>query len=133
MAGRARGLLRRAAALLAAAACLTMVAAAVAGYAVASPSRARVGGPPPDLAAAGARAVAFPNPWGDTLRGWFVPGRPGGGAVLLMHGIRSNRLSMLDRARALNRAGFAALLFDFQAHGESGGDHMTFGARESGR
>ena len=48
-----------------------------------------------------------------------------------MHGVRSNRLQMLDRARFLNKFGYSVLLFDFQAHGESIGDHITFGYLES--
>lgn len=48
-----------------------------------------------------------------------------------MHGVRGTRLAMLDRARFLSRAGYAVLLFDFQAHGESFGNHITFGYRES--
>lgn len=38
---------------------------------------------------------------------------------------------MLERARFLSRAGYAVLLFDFQAHGESTGQHITFGGLES--
>lgn len=38
---------------------------------------------------------------------------------------------MLDRARFLSRSGYAVLLFDFQAHGESQGRHITFGYLES--
>ncbi len=38
---------------------------------------------------------------------------------------------MLERARFLSRAGYAVLLFDFQAHGESAGNHITFGYLES--
>lgn len=48
-----------------------------------------------------------------------------------MHGVRANRLSMLDRARFLAHAEYAVLLFDFQAHGESAGAHITFGYLES--
>jgi len=48
-----------------------------------------------------------------------------------MHGVRANRLSMLDRARFLSQANYSVLLFDFQAHGESGGNHITFGHLES--
>ncbi|HEY6255825.1 MAG TPA: alpha/beta hydrolase [Xanthobacteraceae bacterium] len=70
------------------------------------------------------------SPSGSTLHGWFIAGRPGGGAVVLMHGVRSNRLSMLARARLLNAAGFSVLLFDFQAHGESTGTRITFGQLE---
>jgi fermentation-respiration switch protein FrsA (DUF1100 family) len=38
---------------------------------------------------------------------------------------------MLDRARFLHRAGYSVFLFDFQAHGESPGRRITFGANES--
>jgi uncharacterized protein len=38
---------------------------------------------------------------------------------------------MLDRARFLSQAGYSVLLFDFQAHGESPGQHITFGYLES--
>lgn len=64
------------------------------------------------------------------VAGWFVAGRRGGGAVLLLHGVRSDRRQMVARARSLSRAGFAVLLVDLPAHGESPGDHVTFGARE---
>jgi len=60
-----------------------------------------------------------------------MPGQSGRGAVVLMHGVRANRLSMIDRARFLARAGYTVLLFDFQAHGESSGNQITFGYRES--
>ena len=43
------------------------------------------------------------------------------GAVVLMHGVKGNRLAMLRRARLLHAEGFGVLLFDFQAHGESAG------------
>ncbi len=76
-------------------------------------------------------AVRIPSASGSLLHGWFVPGRRGGGAVVLMHGIRSNRLSMVRRARLLHGLGFAVLLFDFQAHGESEGRHITFGYLEA--
>src|SRR5258705_1006701 len=53
------------------------------------------------------------------------------GAIILMHGVRSNRLSMLDRARFLSSARYSVLLFDFQAHGERRGEHITLGYLES--
>ena len=51
--------------------------------------------------------------------------------VLLVHSIRSNRVEMLSRARFLNEQGYGTLLIDLQAHGETPGDRITFGARES--
>jgi len=38
---------------------------------------------------------------------------------------------MIDRARFLHRAGYSVLLIDFQATGETKGDHITFGWKES--
>ena len=87
-----------------------------------------IGDPPVDLAA---RPVQFQSQSGALIHGWFIPGTKGAGAIILMHGVRANRLSMLDRARFLVRAGFSVLLFDFQAHGESTGEHITFGYLES--
>jgi uncharacterized protein len=37
---------------------------------------------------------------------------------------------MVDRARFLHRAGYSVLLIDFQATGETKGDHITFGWEE---
>ena len=54
----------------------------------------------------------------------------GGGTVVLMHGVRSSRSTMVQRAGVLHRQGFAVLLFDFQAHGESPGRHITYGKLE---
>ncbi len=51
--------------------------------------------------------------------------------MVLLHGLRATRLNMLNRARFLHREGFAVLLCDFQAHGESTGRHITFGYLES--
>lgn len=88
----------------------------------------KVGELPPDLKGS---SVQFQSGSGAMIRGWFLPGQRGSGAVALMHGVRSNRCSMLDRARFLSHVGYAVLLFDFQAHGESEGSHITFGSLES--
>ena len=92
------------------------------------PSQADVGAPP---SAIGARAVEFQSQSGSMIHGWLIPGRPGAGAVLLLHGVGDDRRSMLGRARFLHDAGFTVLAPDFQAHGESRGRHITFGALES--
>ncbi len=47
-----------------------------------------------------------------------------------MHSIRSNRRGMARRAPFLHKAGYSVLLFDFQAHGESEGETITFGDLE---
>ncbi len=97
------------------------------GLFLSAPARATVGAPPASLRA---EPVEIASASGATLRGWFIEGRPAGGAVVLMHGVQGNRLSMLPRARFLAAAGFSVLMFDFQAHGESTGDRITFGRLE---
>src|SRR5258706_1024871 len=63
-------------------------------------------------------SVSFPSPSGSSIHGWYVPATPQLGAVVLMHGVRANRLEMVGRANFLHKAGYSVLLFDFQAHGE---------------
>jgi len=77
------------------------------------------------------REVSFPSKSGAQLSGWFLEAKQGKGGVLLLHGVKSNRLQMLNRARFLQKAGYNVLLFDFQAHGESNGSKITFGHLES--
>jgi len=57
----------------------------------------------------------------------------GGGSpvVLLLHGFRGDRASMVPRARVLVAAGFSVLLIDQQGHGETPGELITLGWRES--
>lgn len=75
--------------------------------------------------------VTFISKTGKSLSGWFVRGKVEQGGILLMHGVRSNRREMIERAIFLNQSGYSVLLFDFQAHGESPGQHITFGYLES--
>jgi pimeloyl-ACP methyl ester carboxylesterase len=105
-----------------------LTACAVAVRGMASPARAVVGPPPAGI---GAEAVSVPSGTGETLAGWFAPGRPGRGAVLLLHGIRSDRRALASRMALLARAGTAVLAVDFRAHGESPGGAITFGHLEA--
>ncbi len=105
-----------------------LVAVWFAGSSLSAPAHQSIGNLPSDLAG---RNVQFSSDSGATIHGWFIPGKKGAGAIVLMHGVRANRLSMLDRARFLAHAGYSVLLFDFQAHGESTGEHITFGYLES--
>ena len=75
--------------------------------------------------------VQIPLNADSSVHGWLARGARGGGVVLLVHSIRSNRLEMLSRARFLNRHGYGVLLIDLQAHGETHGKRITFGIRES--
>ncbi|WP_141327086.1 alpha/beta hydrolase [Myxococcus sp. AB025B] len=75
------------------------------------------------------RDVTFTNADGLTLRGWYVPSQ-NRAAVVLVHGFADNRAQLLFEARALAQAGYGVLLFDLRAHGESGGDRVTWGDLE---
>ncbi|MGH9944393.1 MAG: alpha/beta hydrolase [Pyrinomonadaceae bacterium] len=101
----------------------------VASGMLSAPASRSVGELPADLRPG--RSVEFASASGATVRGWLLPGERGRGALALMHGVRADRLSMSGRARFLRRAGYTVLLFDFQAHGETMGKHITFGHLES--
>lgn len=77
------------------------------------------------------KSVQIPGKNKSPVHGWLTYGEPGGGVVLLVHSIRSNRLEMLSRARFLKNQGYSTLLIDLQAHGETAGERITFGLRES--
>lgn len=85
----------------------------------------------PAPARLGAQNVQFISGTGNVVHAWLARGRSGGGAVLLLHGSGENRATMLGRAQFLHDDGFTVLAPDLQAHGESPGAHVTYGARES--
>lgn len=84
---------------------------------------------PADLAV---EAIKIPDPGSAGLAAWWAQASPERGAVLLLHSIRADRRSMVPRARLLLQEGFSVLLVDLQAHGESPGETITLGLRESG-
>lgn len=106
-----------------------MAAVLAVGLLLSAPARGAVGAPPPDLP--GVEDVRIPSASGAVLRGWHVAPPEVHGAVVLLHGAWSDRSAMLRRARLLSGQGFAVLLFDFQAHGESPGRRITFGQLEA--
>lgn len=72
---------------------------------------------------------------GRSVRGWQVPAVSsdlGGarGVIVLLHGIRGNRTTMVRRARFLAQARYGAVLVDLHAHGESDGERITLGDQE---
>lgn len=75
--------------------------------------------------------IEFSSDSGTTVKGWFVSGEKGQGAIILMHGVRANRAAMINRMKFLNTDGYSVLAFDFQASGESQGKQITFGYLES--
>jgi dipeptidyl aminopeptidase/acylaminoacyl peptidase len=69
---------------------------------------------------------------GATLRGWSLrPVHGNGDAVILLHGHTGNRAGMLGYAEMLLRHGYAVVLPDARAHGNSGGDVATYGVMEA--
>jgi uncharacterized protein len=119
--------MRRIAIVIITGALVAVLVAAAAGEVLSHPASRAVGQPPPDLRASSVRIPTVPPAY---VAGWFARGTPGSGAVLLLHGVRSDRTQMVGRARFLNTAGYSVLLIDLPAHGESPGDRITFGARE---
>lgn len=81
---------------------------------------------PPDLAV---ESLAVASASG-ALAAWALPAEHARGVVVLMHGVRADRGSQTDRMRLFHGAGYDVVAFDFQAHGESPGDAITFGGRE---
>ncbi|MCE3607419.1 alpha/beta hydrolase [Massilia sp. P8910] len=98
-----------------------------AGAYLSSPARRQIGAAPADFPASSVTINTVTGP----VMGWMVSGTPGAGVVLLLHGVRGNRLHMLGRARFLSRLGYGVLLIDQQAHGESAGERISFGVREA--
>lgn len=106
---------------------IVLSASYIVGDRLSSPVLRPIGLPPPDLQA---QTVRIPTNSDQYLVGWFSRGNPGFGGVLLLHGVRSDRRQMLGRARFLHNDGYSVLLVDLPAHGESSGEHITFGANE---
>jgi pimeloyl-ACP methyl ester carboxylesterase len=82
---------------------------------------------PPDF---DAESVHITGP-GHAIAGWWSDAGERQPVVLLLHGIRADRASMVSRARLLQLQGFSALLIDLQAHGETPGGEITLGWREA--
>lgn len=98
------------------------------GGLLSAPNLVKIGEIPAELKG---KNVKFNSNTGKSLSGWLIPGKSERGGILLMHGVRSNRKQMIDRAIFLNETGYTILLFDFQAHGESPGKNITFGYLEA--
>jgi pimeloyl-ACP methyl ester carboxylesterase len=99
-----------------------------AGWILSHPVQQKVGEPPPDLHA---RSVLFQSDNSAKVHGWWCPVSRSHGSLLLLPGVRANRLSMVTRAQFLYRARYSVLLIDLQGTGETEGDEITFGWRES--
>lgn len=67
---------------------------------------------------------------GANIAVWYAPADNAEATIILLHPVRSDRRAMLGRTRLFHRAGYAVVLIDLQAHGESTGQHITFGYLE---
>lgn len=94
-----------------------------AGHVLSEPHNHPIGPPPSELSA---QAVEISG-----VHGWFTPAGGSRNCALLLHGVRADRRAMIARALFLKRLGYASLLIDMQAHGETPGEYITFGYLES--
>jgi uncharacterized protein len=78
-----------------------------------------------------AQIVSIPGS-GHAIAGWWVDRGGESPVVVLLHGVRADRSSMVSRAQLLIRHGCSVLLIDLQAQGETPGEAITLGYRESG-
>jgi len=66
------------------------------------------------------------------LKAWYVrPHSFNSNAVVLTHGITDNREGVAGYAELFLKHGYAVLLPDARAHGESGGEFATYGLKEA--
>ena len=92
------------------------------------PANRHVGEPPNDLPI---NEMTLQSESGSNIATWYIQTENSHATVILLHQIRSDRRSMLSRARLLLKAGFSIVMIDFQAHGESPGEMITAGYKES--
>lgn len=76
------------------------------------------------------RAVCFPSTDGLTLSGWWIPAEGCPRTVIFLHGFSGSMDPDIKYASAFHQHGFNVLMFDFRAHGRSGGKHSSLGALE---
>ena len=63
---------------------------------------------------------------------WVLePKMPVRGTVLLLHGFVADHHQLEGPAKALQKAGYRAVLVDLRGHGRSTGDHITFGVEDA--
>lgn len=65
------------------------------------------------------------------LDAWSIPVAQPKGTVILFHGHGSEKSANLSQSDVFNSLGYATLLVDFRAHGQSSGNTCTIGYREA--
>ena len=86
-----------------------------------------VGPPPEDFPC---ETITIESESGSKLAAWYAPSPGSTATIILLHPVRSDRRSMLDRASFFADHDYDVLLIDMQAHGESPGENITSGHRE---
>lgn len=77
--------------------------------------------------------LSFTTEDGIILKGWLVkPPHPKAKspAIIICHGVGANKSDFTELAISFSRRGYYVLLFDFRAHGESGGRRTSLGYHE---
>jgi len=77
------------------------------------------------------KEVRISSESGSSLAGWLVEANHTRGTVLLLHGVRGNRSDMVGLMQFFHAFNYDVLAIDMQAHGESLGEHISFGYLES--
>jgi alpha-beta hydrolase superfamily lysophospholipase len=67
---------------------------------------------------------------GFKLHGWFVPAEPGTATVMIVHGYKDARSSVLGVADVLHRHGYQVLVASLRAHDINDGELISFGLNE---
>src|SRR3990172_12350424 len=111
---------------------LTVALSLILVYVTPHPQRSPLHIPPSDYSAE-YEPVSFATGDGITLKGWLIkpPRRrtPAPG-LIFCHGVGANKSDLTELAVSLSRRGYFVLLFDFRAHGESGGRRTSLGYHE---
>jgi dipeptidyl aminopeptidase/acylaminoacyl peptidase len=76
--------------------------------------------------------VKFKNRDNINLKGWFLPagGSVPAPTIIIAHGLGASKSDFVDLGACFVKEGFNVLLFDFRAHGESGGSGCSLGLKE---
>jgi uncharacterized protein len=100
-----------------------------------APSGLTVPGSPPRPAPSDAQdLVVQVGPPAASLDVWVIdpPAQaPARGTLLLLHGIRMDKSSLLGFGRRFSNAGYRSVLVDLRGHGASTGTYLTYGVVES--
>jgi len=104
-----------------------VVAVWIVGGRLVEPANRTVGPPPEDFPC---ETITIESESGSKLAAWYAPSPGSTATIILLHPVRSDRRSMLDRASFFADHDYDVLLIDMQAHGESPGENITSGHRE---